>query len=94
MLSGRSGLLAGAGWLAVAVLVFILCLAVAGPVAAQSACDTIPFAAGTQWTLCWELRQREGLVINFADYRDKGGVTRRVLYRGSIAEVHVPYHPG
>jgi primary-amine oxidase len=62
--------------------------------AAQSACDTIPFAAGTEWTLCWEMRQREGLVIQGADYKDKGGVSNRVLTRGSIAEVHVPYHPG
>lgn len=94
MSTGRTVLVAGAACLAAAVLVFGLSLGVAAPVAAQSACNTIPFAAGTQWALCWELRQREGLVINFADYTDKGGVTRRVLYRGSIAEVHVPYHPG
>src|SRR5688500_16095180 len=61
---------------------------------AQSGCDTISFTAGTQWSLCWELRQREGLIIQGADYMDKGGVSRRVLFRGSIAEVHVPYHTG
>jgi len=70
MSSGRTGLLAGAAWLVVTALVFSLSIGGAKPLAAQSACNTIPFAAGTLWTLCWELRQREGLVINFADYTD------------------------
>jgi primary-amine oxidase len=77
-----------------AALALILFMGTIAPSAAQSACNTISFAASTQWTLCWELRLREGLVIHRADYRDKGGVSRRVLYRGSIAEVHVPYHSG
>jgi primary-amine oxidase len=76
------------------VLAFILLIGAAKETGAQSACEPIPFMAGTQWTLCWELRQLEGLVIHSADYRDNGGVSRRVLYRGSIAEVHVPYHSG
>jgi primary-amine oxidase len=95
MISVLIRLAAGAGYLLRAtILVLIPFLSTAAPSAAQSACETTSFAAGTQWTLCWELRQREGLVINGADYRDKGGVSRRVLDRGSIAEVHVPYHPG
>ncbi|MGH6898930.1 MAG: hypothetical protein ACREJ5_20675 [Geminicoccaceae bacterium] len=61
---------------------------------AQTACETMNFMAGTAWTLCWELREHEGLIIRDADYRDNGGVSRQVLSRGSIAEVHVPYHPG
>ena len=88
-LAARAGSLAGA-----AVLAFVLFTAAATPAVAQSACDTIDFAAGTQWTLCWELRQREGLIIQNANYRDRGGVSRSVLFRGSIAEVHVPYHTG
>jgi len=40
------------------------------------------------------MRQREGLVINFADYQAAGDVYKRVLFRGSIAQVHVPYFPG
>lgn len=77
-------------------VVLVLCslVGVTTPSVAQSACDSIGFAAGTQWTLCWELRQREGLIIRGASYRDRGGVSRTVLYRGSIAEVHVPYHTG
>ena len=49
---------------------------------------------GTSWRFCWELRQREGLVINFADYQAAGDVYKRVLFRGSVAQVHVPYFPG
>lgn len=95
MASGRSRFAAGVGSLmAAAALACTLLIGAAEEAAAQSACDTISFVAGTQWSLCWELRQREGLVMQFADYMDRGGVARRVLYRGSIAEVHVPYHPG
>jgi primary-amine oxidase len=95
-MSPRLRLVAGPGFLIGATLLtFVLFMgAAASSVAQSSGCDTISFAAGTRWSLCWELRQLEGLVINFADYTDRGGVSRRVLYRGSIAEVHVPYHPG
>jgi primary-amine oxidase len=87
--AARTGSLMGA-----AVLVCLFFMGTTTPSVAQSACDTIGFAAGTQWSLCWELRQREGLIIRGADYRDRGGVSRAVLFRGSIAEVHVPYHTG
>jgi primary-amine oxidase len=49
---------------------------------------------GTSWRFCWEMRQREGLVINFADYQAAGDAYKRVLFRGSLAQVHVPYFPG
>ena len=50
-----------------------------GPAAAQSACDTVSFTAGTQWSLCWELRKNEGLVINTANYTagEEGRSTER-----------------
>ena len=80
--------------MAAAALTGMLVIGAVGAAAAQSGCETISFTAGTQWTLCWELRQREGLVIQGADYKDRGGISRRVLFRGSIAELHVPYHPG
>jgi primary-amine oxidase len=87
--SAQAGSLIGA-----AVPVLLLLMATTAPSVAQTACDRITFAAGTEWSLCWQLRELEGLVIREADYRDNGGVSRRVLSRGSIAEVHVPYHPG
>ena len=95
MMSARSRFTARAGSLTgAAALALILFMGAVEEAAAQSACETISFAAGTRWDLCWELRQREGLVIQGADYTDRGGVSRRVLSRGSIAEVHVPYHTG
>jgi primary-amine oxidase len=93
MMSVRLRFVAGAA--GAVVLAFSILMAAASSSTAQNACDNLSFpAAGTQWTLCWELRQIEGLVINTADYKDKGGVSRRVLFRGSLAEVHVPYHSG
>jgi Cu2+-containing amine oxidase len=54
------------------------------------------FKNGTQWSLCWEIRPNEGLIIRGAFF--KGGMIsgvadqeRLVLYRASIAEIFVPY---
>jgi primary-amine oxidase len=77
-----------------AVPVFLLFMGTTAPSVAQTACNRITFAAGTEWSLCWQLRELEGLIVLDADYRDNGGLSRRVVSRGSIAEVHVPYHPG
>jgi primary-amine oxidase len=52
------------------------------------------FTTGTNWTLSFGRNPCEGLVLLFADFTPVGGVTRRVLYRGSIAQIHVPYQPG
>jgi primary-amine oxidase len=52
------------------------------------------FSTGTNWTLSFGRNPCEGLVLLFADFRPVGGIARRVLYRGSIAQVHVPYQPG
>jgi primary-amine oxidase len=87
-LEARAGSLMGA-----AVLISLLVMGVTSPSMAQT-CDTIGFASGTEWSLCWELRQREGLIIRGASYTDRGGTSTSVLHRGSIAEVHVPYHTG
>jgi len=54
----------------------------------------VSFPNGTRWQFCWEMRQREGLVINRAFYTDRSGIEREVLFRASIAQIHVPYHPG
>jgi primary-amine oxidase len=70
-----------------------------GEAAAQPSCSAPflvdqTFSSATRWRFCWEVVQREGLVINRAFYTDRGGIEREVLFRGSIAQVHVPYHPG
>jgi primary-amine oxidase len=94
MISLRSRFAPRAGFVEFAVPIFLLFMGTTSPSVAQTACEDIPFAAGTQWHLCWVLREHEGLTILDAEYRDNGGVSRPVLSRGSIAEVHVPYHPG
>jgi primary-amine oxidase len=83
----------------VPVLLVALWLAGTGIASAQPACSAPylvdqTFASATRWRFCWEVVQREGLVINRAFYTDRGGIEREVLFRGSIAQIHVPYHPG
>lgn len=93
MTSPRQLLLIAARILTVAAVCWIIV-----PADAAAQCSD-PFLVtfnsnGTSWRFCWELRLREGLVINFADYQAKGDVYKRVLFRGSLAQVHVPYFPG
>ena len=68
--------------------------AIPGEALAQSGCDTLNFDAGTRWDVCWRVDAFHGLVMSNGRYTDRGGTTRTVLFQGSIAEVHVPYHAG
>jgi len=86
-------------WARFAVLAFVFSTFDPAEVAAQFFCNRpnlvdVTFTAGTRWRFCWEMRQREGLVINRAFYTQRGGPEREVLFRGSVAQVHVPYHRG
>jgi len=80
----------------------VVCLSLAGEVAAQCSVQvpggTIPivqnFASGTQWTMSLGDTPCEGLLPLFANFRPRNGVSRSVLYRGSISQIHVPYSPG
>jgi primary-amine oxidase len=49
-----------------------------------------------RWSFHWRMDRRVGLVLSLLQYEDQGR-ERMVLYRGSIAEMFVPYmddHPG
>ncbi len=46
---------------------------------------------GSRWVMCWEERRLEGIVIHEAYFTPPGGTQRLVLYRGSVAQIHVPY---
>ncbi|MBI2684180.1 MAG: hypothetical protein HYX33_02120 [Actinobacteria bacterium] len=46
---------------------------------------------GARWSLCWELRAAEGVVLDNVTFTPPGGVARRVLGRGSLAQIYVPY---
>ncbi len=45
----------------------------------------------SKWDLCWEHRNREGIVYHHVFYTPKNGVRQQVLYNAAIAQIHVPY---
>ncbi len=51
--------------------------------------ETLP--NGSRWEMCWEPRDREGIVLNDVYYTTATGVRRKVLAQANIAQIHVPY---
>ena len=51
--------------------------------------ETLP--NGSRWDMCWEHRDREGIVLHHVFYTPKNGARQQVLYQASIAQIHVPY---
>ncbi|MEE9336806.1 MAG: putative Ig domain-containing protein [Methylococcaceae bacterium] len=45
----------------------------------------------SKWDLCWEHRNREGIVYHHVFYTPKNGARQQVLYNAAIAQIHVPY---
>ncbi len=52
---------------------------------------TQTFDNGAKWELCWERRDREGIVLHDVYYTATDGARRKVLAQASIAQIHVPY---
>lgn len=50
---------------------------------------TLPNQA--RWDMCWEHRQREGIVLHKVHYTPRNGVRRMILNEAAIAQIHVPY---
>ncbi len=46
---------------------------------------------GTRWQMCWEARQREGIIFYDVMYTPVGGTARLVLNQAYVAQIHVPY---
>jgi primary-amine oxidase len=46
---------------------------------------------GARWDLCWEQRNREGIVLHKVHYTPKAGQRRLILNTASLAQIHVPY---
>ena len=46
---------------------------------------------GARWQMCWENRQREGIILYDVYYTPLGGPTRKVLAQANLAQIHVPY---
>ncbi|MGB1251616.1 MAG: hypothetical protein ACPG8W_13445 [Candidatus Promineifilaceae bacterium] len=46
---------------------------------------------GSEWELCWEHRQREGIVYHDMTFTTPNGARREVLNQAYLAQLHVPY---
>jgi primary-amine oxidase len=88
-------------------MIGILALAAATVVATESAraaCTdptetfvttvTRTFTSGSSWSIGVSRRACEGLAIGPVFFTPAGGASTEVLFRGTISEVHVPYHSG
>lgn len=49
------------------------------------------FPNGARWDMCWEHKQREGIILNKVYYTPKNGDRRMVLNKAALAQIHVPY---
>ena len=55
---------------------------------------TRTFSTGSAWSIGVAHRTCEGLAIGPVFFKPAGGVSREVLAKGTISEIHVPYHSG
>ncbi len=92
------GLLVALGLVAVA----LISRTMATPAAAT---DRLPCASaaftinerlpnGARWTMCWEERFREGVVLRSIKYTSPAGEAVFVLSQANLAQIFVPYDPG
>ena len=51
--------------------------------------ETLP--NGSSWDMCWEHRQREGIIFHHIFYKPKEGARRMILNHAAVAQIHVPY---
>ncbi len=81
-------------------LIFVLVVTFAStpPDAAHASaadyCSGQQLAIGANWTVCWEIRANEGLVVSNAYFTKPPNIDRRVLGEGSVAQIFVPYETG
>ena len=77
------------------LLIGLLCLSWSHAYSAEHCSDQYYIEATlpneSKWDLCWEHRQREGIVYHHVFYTPKNGSRSQVLYNASIAQIHVPY---
>ena len=87
--------LAGIGLLAGAVPVAINLADAAGPNTCSNG-YTVDEALdnGASWQMCWERRNREGIVLHHVTYTPPGGAPVEILGQMNLAEIHVPYDGG
>ena len=51
--------------------------------------ETLP--NGSRWDMCWEHKDREGIIFKSIYFTPKNGSRRMVLNQAAIAQIHVPY---
>ena len=77
------------------LLIGLLCLSWSHAYSAEHCSDQYYIEATlpneSKWDLCWEHRQREGIVFHHVFYTPKNGSRSQVLYNAAIAQIHVPY---
>jgi len=49
------------------------------------------FPNGARWDMCWEHKDREGIIFKSIYFTPKNGTRRMVLNQAAIAQIHVPY---
>lgn len=49
------------------------------------------FTNGAKWDMCWERKDREGIIYSDIHYTTPSGIERKVLSEAAIAQIHVPY---
>ncbi len=87
-------------WAVVAVVLgavaLVPALAPRADAAGEGACsvafqidETLP--NGGVWSMCWESREREGIVLHDVTYTPPGGAETLVLAQMNLAQIHVPY---
>ena len=60
-------------------------------------CSTGAFAInqtlpnGASWSMCWEERSNEGIVLHNVRYTPPNGAPRLILAQMNLAQIHVPY---
>ena len=51
--------------------------------------ETLP--NGARWDMCWEHRQREGIIFHHVFYTPNNGQRRMIFNHAAVAQIHVPY---
>jgi primary-amine oxidase len=51
----------------------------------------VTMSNGARWDMCWEERNREGIVLHKIHYTPKAGQRRLILNSANLAQIHVPY---
>lgn len=80
-----------------ALIIGIAALGSPAPSQAQTTYCSAPYlinvtlANGAKWTMCWEERANEGIVLRRITYTTPAGLSRHVLYQANLAQIFVPY---